>query len=452
MGKAKIIPSKSSLLLPYQRDWVLDNSQLKIAEKSRQIGWTWATAYGLVRRKCRRNERLDAWVSSRDELQAKLFLQDCKEFAQILQIAGASFNCLVYEEGKSSSQAIEFVNGRRIYSLSSNPDAQAGKRGDRVLDEFALNPDPQRLYSIAYPGITWGGQLEIFSTHRGNANFFNRLVNEIKHNGNPKGFSLHSVSLQTALEQGFLHKLQQKLPLDDPRQEMDETDYFNFIRSGCPDEETFLQEYCCLPSDDSSAFFSYDLIDLCKYGAEEKWQVCEPDKVSPTSQLYVGVDLGRERDLTVIWILELVGDVLYTRAVKILEKVSFEMQETVLYRWLQLRQVLRCCIDRTGIGLQFFERAKKRFGYKVEGVHFTGGIKEELVYAVRTLFEGRKIRIPDNAYIISDLRAIKKYITSAGNLRFDSEHSAGGHSDRFWALALAVYAAKNVKSPTVSIV
>jgi phage FluMu gp28-like protein len=59
MGRAKNIPGKA-LLLPYQAKWVKDMSRLKIAEKSRQIGWTWATGYGLVSRKALKTARLDA--------------------------------------------------------------------------------------------------------------------------------------------------------------------------------------------------------------------------------------------------------------------------------------------------------------------------------------------------------------------------------------------------------
>ena len=37
------------------------------------------------------------------------------------------------------------------------------------------------------------------------------------------------------------------------------------------------------------------------------------------------------------------------------------------------------------IGRQFTERAQKRFGtYKVEGIHFTGPVKEELAYFKNT--------------------------------------------------------------------
>ena len=35
---------KSQLLLPYQKRWIADSSQLKIAEKSRRTGLTWAEA------------------------------------------------------------------------------------------------------------------------------------------------------------------------------------------------------------------------------------------------------------------------------------------------------------------------------------------------------------------------------------------------------------------------
>ena len=241
-GSAKVRPKRDTLLLPYQAKWVKDNSRLKIAEKSRQIGWTWSAAYRNVSTKSLKGARLDAWISSRDEEQARLFLEDCKGFAGVLNIGANDLGERVIDEKGHTAYTLQFANSLRTHSMSSNPDAQAGKRGDRTLDEFALHPDPRKLYSIAYPGITWGGCLEIFSTHRGTGNFFNELIEEARHKGNPKGFSLHRVTLQDALEQGFLYKLQQKLPPDDARQAMDEAAYFDFIRAGCADQETFDQE------------------------------------------------------------------------------------------------------------------------------------------------------------------------------------------------------------------
>ncbi len=438
-GRAQVRPERDTLLLPYQAAWVNDPARLKIAEKSRQIGWTWATAFSLVRRKSKRGARLDAWISSRDEIQARLFLDDCRSFAELLQIGAEDLGERVIDDKGNSAFVLRLASGSALNSMSSNPDAQAGKRGDRVLDEFALHPDPRKLYAIAYPGITWGGSLEIFSTHRGSGNYFAQLIEEIRHKGNPKGFSIHRVTLQDALDQGFLYKLQQKLPPEDPRQQMDEAEYFDFIRSGCPDEETFAQEYMCVPADDASAFLTWELITGCEYRGGVPWET----ELSRAGQLVVGVDVGRLHDLTVIWVLERVGDVLHTRRVLELRGETFEAQEAALYQILSLPNVIRCCIDRTGIGHQFSERAQQRFGkYRVEPVVFTAGVKEELAYPVRAAFEDRSIRIPGSDLIRSDLRAIRKETTAAGNIRFTAERGANGHADRFWALALALHAAK----------
>src|SRR3954449_12087090 len=126
-GKAKVIPAAGTVLLPYQLKWVQDRSRLKIAEKSRQIGWTWATACGLVLRKCQRKARLDSWISSRDELQAKLFLKDCKHFAKALHIGARDLGQFIIDDHGQSAYVLGLATGWRIHSMSSNPNAQAGK-------------------------------------------------------------------------------------------------------------------------------------------------------------------------------------------------------------------------------------------------------------------------------------------------------------------------------------
>jgi phage FluMu gp28-like protein len=60
---------------------------------------------------------------------------------------------------------------------------------------------------------------------------------------------------------------------------------------------------------------------------------------------------------------------------------------------------------------------------------------------VRSAFEDKSLRIPCHPKIRADLRAIKKETTAAGNLRFTADRGRNGHSDRFWALALARHAA-----------
>lgn len=436
MGRALIIPANPrGIFLPYQDRWIKDGSRLKLMEKGRQIGLSWSTANAAVSRIIPAGMRYDQWVSSRDDIQARLFLEDCKVWVAIAQEVAEDLGEQVIDpEGKQTAFVLRFANGRRIHSMSSNPDAQAGKRGGRILDEFALHPDPRKLWTIAYPGITWGGSMEVISTHRGSHNFFNQLVREVRENGNPKRISLHRVTLEDALADGFLWKLQKSLPADDERQELTEAEYFDWVKSGCADEESFLQEYMCQPADDDAAFLEYDLIASAEYPASADWEAIEG------TELYAGLDIGRKRDLTVLWIVEKLGDVFYTRAVIALRNMRKSDQEAILWPWLE--RCRRTCIDATGLGIGWADDAQDKFGqYAVEAVTFTPAVKEALAYPVRGRMEDRRLRIPCRPEIRADLRSVTKSVTAAGNIRFTAERTADGHADHFWALALAVHAA-----------
>ncbi len=437
--------------LPYQRRWILDNSRIKLMEKSRQIGLSWCCAYAMVRRHCARSagaKTLDSWVSSRDELQAKLFMDDCRKFASVLCSASKlKYNFSPAAAGAGGAGDLSFAGGGRIVSLSSNPDAQAGKRGSRLLDEFALHPDPRKLYAIAFPGITWGGSLEIVSTHRGADNFFNELVLEARHGGNPKGISLHRVTLQDALEQGLLAKIKASLPPDSPLLDLDEAAYFDSVKDSCPDMESFMQEYMCQPLDASGRFIPPDMLEKCLYKDGEVWNTAlDDDFRSADKAYYMGVDVGRTNDLSVFWILEKLGDTLYTRRIDEFKNTTFSSQEAVLYAYLENPNLRRACIDQSGLGRQFAERAAQRFGgVRVEGVSFTAAAKEALAYPLKSAFEDCRIRIPDIPAVRADIGAIRRSGFSGGGARFSADRGANGHSDRFWALALANHAAKGAQ-------
>lgn len=445
-GRARIIPANpGAIFLPFQTAWIMDQARLKLMEKSRQIGISWSTAYGAVERAAAQGARHDEWVSSRDDIQARLFIEDCKLWAGIMNMAAQDLGEVVIDPvTKLSAYVLQFASGRRIHSMSSNPDAQAGKRGSRILDEFALHRDQRKMWAIAYPGITWGGNMELVSTHRGSNSFFNGLVREIREKGNPKKISLHRVTLQDALDQGFLFKLQQALPAEAEQQDMTEAEYFDFVKAGAADDESFDQEYMCIPADDDSKFIEYELITGCEYMAGMPWEREVTDKF--TGRLFCGVDIGRKKDLTVLWVLELLGDVLYTRAVIPMERMRKSAQEAILYPWFEIAD--RICIDATGLGIGWADDAQDKFGeHRVEAVTFTAQVKEALAYPLKGAMEDRALRIPDDPQIRADLRKVQKVTTTAGNIRFVAESTPDGHADRFWALALAVHAASSPSAP-----
>lgn len=436
-------------MLPYQERWITDPAIMKLMEKSRRIGISYGSAYEDVRRHSLADNRLQTWVSSRDELTAKQYVRDCMAFAKLLHAATVDTGerILVDDGGKQHTvQTINFANGQPLHSLSSNPDAFAGRGGYVKLDEFALRKDPGAVYAIAGPTIDWGGALAIISTHRGSGNYFNTLIREIREKGNPKRFSHHKVTLQDALDQGFLWKLQTKLKDGDPRLDYDEADYFTYQRSRARDEETFLQEYMCVPADDAGAFLEYALIDGACYKEGEKWEFTIEQARACGNPIYCGIDIGRHHDLTSLLVVEKVAGVFLVRKRMDLQRMMFSTQESVLYPWIELAK--RTCIDATGLGMQFAERAAQRFGkYRVEGISFTAGMKEELAYPVRSAFEDAAIKIPfgDDPFI-SDLRKIRKEVSAAGNIRFVADSDDDGHADRFWALALALHAGKTAKT------
>jgi phage FluMu gp28-like protein len=442
-GACKVFPKplqdgREPSFLSYQSLWVTDPGIMKLAEKSRQIGWTYCSSHGVARLHALADYALDTWGTSRDDLQAKLAVQDCLKFVQVLDAGARDLGQVILDERGRSAHVLQFANGTKYYSLSSNPDAQAGKRGNRIADEFALNKDNRQLYAIMEPGVTWGGFIWVFSTHRGSANYHNTLIQEARHKGNPKRWRVYRVTLQDALECGFLYKLQVKLPADDPRQAMDEAAYFDFVRAKAADEESFQQEYMCVPSDDASAFIPYDLLDGAKYKPDVAWEL--PDLAEAAGDLYLGVDVGRVQDLTVFWLVEHTAGQSLTRRCITMQNATFAAQEAVFYELLQLPNLRRACVDQTGIGRQFCERAQERFPSRVEGVTFTGPVKESLAYPLKAALEDHTFKLPDDPLIASDFRSIRKETTSAGNVRFAGDRTVNGHADRFWAAALALHA------------
>jgi phage FluMu gp28-like protein len=436
--------------LPTQIAWLEDSSPLRIWEKSRQVGATKTDAFDSVLKASPADAKFDVWVTSRDEIQARLYLDDCKEWSTLLNLAATDLGVLLLDPKINfSAYVLQFANGRRIYCLSSNPNALAGKRGHVKIDEFALHPDQRLLYRIAKPVTQWGGTLSIISTHRGHNTLFNQIIQDIRHNGNTMGWSRYSYPIQKAVEEGIVERINEK----SGRKET-EPQFLARIRAECIDEEQWLQEYCCIPADESSAFLSHDLITACedphlKLLTIEELKQSVSSSGSPvthhvsriTSSFFLGVDIARKKDLCVFDIGERIGDVLWDRCRIELQNQPFAEIERVLNQILDLPQLKRACIDATGLGMQLAEEAQNRFGWKVEPVTFTAQVKEELAFGLRRELEDHKLRLVRDDKLRSDLRGLRKEVTSSGNIRFAGE-SDDSHCDRTWAKALRQHAAR----------
>ena len=438
MNNNQKIPTRitAAFFLPYQQRWLSDNSPIKIWEKSRRIGATYVQSYEDVR-DCIAKIVPAVWFSSADESAAKEYISYCEMWVKLFHVTAKSMGEVVIDSEKDvKALVIEFANGTKIHALSSNPKGFRSKGGKVVLDEFAHHNNPWELWKAAKPCVTWGFPLRILSTHNGQSCLFFKFIQQVL-----KGilkWALHKTPVQLAVEEGLVDKIYGRKTTEEERQA-----WLDEQRANCFDEYTWLQEYCCEAIDEACAFLPYDLIAPCEYIDVFK----SLDEI--TNDLYAGMDIGRKKDLTVIWVLEVFEKTKYTRKVEILEKTPFHIQEEILSSILMHPKMRRCCIDSTGLGMQLAESAQRKFGkYRVEAITFTNKIKEALAYNVRTNFEDKSIYVPAEQGVREDLHSVRRQTTDAGNIRFDVEKSdASGHADRFWALVLALHAVETNSGP-----
>jgi phage FluMu gp28-like protein len=153
--------------------------------------------------------------------------------------------------------------------------------------------------------------------------------------------------------------------------------------------------------------------------------------------------------LFVIWVLEQVGDVLWTREIIERRRIKFAEQDALLDDVFRRYRVLRCCMDQTGMGEKPVEDAKARYGsMRVEGVLFTGPNKLTLATQGKQTFEDRRIRTPQGRQELrADLHKLQKVNSPTGAPRFVADSDSAGHADRAWAAFLAINAASNPIAP-----
>jgi phage FluMu gp28-like protein len=440
-----IPPPSAAYFLPYQDQWISDEAPFKLYEKSRRIGATFATSYRAVQ-KCLRRRDFTQWVSSRDLLTAKEFITDyVARWVKLANVAatglaGEVVTVIDPEKNITAFVATFPLTGSRIVSLSSTPAAFAGKGGDVLLDEVDLHDDPGTLIDMAMPCITWGGQLEAVSAYRvdGSPNtVFARLCAEAKA-ANPMRASFHRTTMLDAVDQGLVEAINAATGRKQQRGE-----FLGELRARCRTESAWQSQYMCNPQDDGGALLPYGLIATCE--ADAAVLQTHRDAAAPA---YLGIDIGRKHDLTVMWLLRRVGDVLWTDQVRVFAKTLFREQLDAAAALIRDCKVVRCCVDSTGIGAMLAEELQLRFGqYTVEQVQFNNAVKMELGMPLLQAFQDRAVRIPAAAEIREDLHKIRKTATAAGNVRLEADSDDDGHADRFWALALGVHAGATSGSP-----
>lgn len=420
--------------LPYQIHYINDQSRFKIVEKSRRVGITYAQSYEDVEYSLTKGRR-KVWFSSRDDSAAAEYIDYCRFFLeQLFGTAAAYIGTEIVDPVKGiQSRLIRLKNGSEIHAMTSAPGRFRSKGGKVILDEFAYHEHQEELYAAAQPAILRGDPIRIISTYNGMNNLYYRLVQKVK--AGQLDWSLHRIPLAEAVGQGLLDNIKGSRTTPE-----EQAAWLAEVRKNCVSSDIWLQEYCCTPVDSATAFITYEL--LAQNAHEEKKIIRDITEIRAMKDIYIGIDIARNVDLTAVWINEKTDAGYITRRLITLKDMKFSDQKAIIWPLLALPNVHRACIDRTGIGMQMAEEAQETFGtYKIEGVYFSRELKEQLAYKVLTYLQDRRFLIPDTEQVRESFHNIKKLVTPAGNVRFDAERTEAGHSDEFWAAALSLYAA-----------
>lgn len=441
------------IMLPYQRRFIGDKSAGSVWEASRQIGKSFGLTFKSILETALSSRPIESVYGSASARQVFRSGREMRRHIKALSLLTEG----KLAPDKNNAWLIAFPGDRFLNLVPSNPDTIPGFSGHVYLDEFALHKDDWGIWRAAVPAITRGYGVRVASTHRGTKSKFHGLVKN-------KTYSHHRTSIHDAIREGLCLK-----------DEDGNIRTVDSLRDLVADPMVWLEEYELEPQDDATAWLTWELI----RAAEDEYADPAPDwvgrllhqavkarkyfklaKRDPSwweakareltahlagigDPIDLGMDIGRTRDLSVIWLARRSELARFTLAVIPMSRMPFRVQRYVLYALLPhvMRSGGRACIDQGGIGRQLAEEARDTFGSRVEGIDFTNANKEALAVGLKDVLEDHSFLIPIDPDVSRSLHSVQKTRTSTGLSRFDAERSdATGHADHFWAAALAVHA------------
>jgi len=405
-------------LLDYQREDIESDARFRWNCWARQTGKSFTKSLRRILRGLARR-RTQIFLSA-GERQSRELMEKARQHCQALKIATDYCGNRFFKDMTIKQLEITLPGGVRIIGLPANPQTARGFTGDVFLDEFAMHADDRDIWAAMFPTLLRGdGELDIASTPKGRSNMFYQL------RGNSH-FSTSLLTLPDAIQQGL---------------DVDEEE----IRQAMGDDALYRQEFLCEFLDEATAFLTYDQIAACVDPTLVTHSTVGP-LTHESREMFVGVDVGRLRDLTVIWVFGTIGPMgpigpIDTVALFELSNTPFRAQFDLLNELLSVRRVRRCCIDAGGLGMQLAEQCVERFGaHRVEPITFTAALKSQMASALRIAVEERRIRIPVDERIRNDWHSVERTLTEAGHFRLSASRQEGSHADRFWAAALALHA------------
>ena len=477
---------ENEVLLSYQKRWIADDSQLKIAEKSRRTGLTWAEASdNALDASLKKSEGgCDTFYIGSSKDMAREYIDAVAMWATMYNYAAGEIieteEVFDTDDGKKEilTYVIYFASGFKVKALSSNPKNLRGMQGNVVIDEAAFHEHLGQVLKAALALTMWGAKVRIISTHNGTDNLFNELI--IDSRAKKKRYSVHTITLDDACEEGLYQRICQVTKQDWSLAK--EEEWKANLLTDTASKDDALEEYYCVPQNGGGKWLSRAMIEQRMSEASpvirlEKakdfsllpestrrteindWliEVLLPvlDSLDIKHSHYLGEDFARSGDLTSFSIGAEQQDIsLEVQFIVELSNMPFKQQEQILMFILKrLPRFSGAALDARGNGQYLAECASDEYGALVDAVMLTEKWYRENTPAFKAAIEdGDLYGIPKDADVLADLRSFELVkgvarIPEKRSNSADGSSNAKRHGDTGISLLL-LHAASRNDAPT----
>ncbi|MDG3442461.1 terminase large subunit domain-containing protein [Nitrospirillum amazonense] len=476
------------VLLRYQQKWIEDLAPVRLARKSRRVGFTWGCMASESVLEAGATRGMDQFYMGYNKEMAAEFIGDTAFWARGFQSAlnmatfapGAievsKLIVLIENERRDIVRfSMRLATGFKIESLSSNPHNWRGRQGHARIDEAGFHARLSEVIKGAMAFLMWGGRVSIVSTDNGEDSEFHGYVKMVEAGKLP--WSYHKVTFDDALRDGFYRRV--CLIANKPWTPEGEEQYRAEVYASYPDQADAQEELDCIPKRGSGAYFTRAHFEACWDATVPMLRLAKPaeffldpdrlkivqdwindhlkpvvDTICDGGRTTMGMDFGRDGDLSVLWVNRQVGINKWRTAVEIeLRRLPFDCQRLILY-WLfdHLPLLWHVMIDARGNGQQLAEEAQQKYGLnKVTCVKATVEFYAKAFPAYRAAYEDKSLVVPMSEDIVADHRRV---VLVKGRPTMDDGRDKGSdgmprHGDSAVAGLLAYEAGRENAEPSI---
>lgn len=478
LGLTSSPPTVGAVFLHYQQQVIADKCELKVIEKSRRVGLSWAEGSDdvLDASAAKSAGGMNVYYIGYNQDMAIEYIEACAGWAKVFNYVAGEIEEGMWDDTDDDrhikTYTIRFpASGHRIVALSSRPANLRGKQGKIVIDEAAFHDRLDELLKAAMAMLIWGGRVIVISTHNGESNTFNELIKEIR--AGKRNGSVHKITFMDAVRDGLFWRVCLRLGKEWSQQAEDEwvEKVYGFYG------EDASEELDVTPKSGSGAYFTRVIIEQCqdksipvvRYTLPST-AVTDPDRIDKartwlkdtikplldnlnmTRRTVYGQDFGRTGDLSSLRIMQdaLAGQ--WSTAFDLdLRNIPFDVQ------WLITEYILdniphfhHACFDSRGNGQAHAEKALQKYGkHRVTCVMATQSWYAEHFPPYKAAHEDKSITVPADEDNITDHRRVilKKGIPGMDEGRDKGSDGMFRHGDRAIAGLMAWVATRTNGDP-----